>query len=234
MTHASGYDWYVLNNGTPTGPVSAQDLAVLAMQRHVRSDDLVWCEGLAGWMPLGAVLAASEQPKLRPRTYTVEAEPVDRRATATRVVSLSRLYVEKLTELKLAPVPSAKAQSTLDPTREASHAAAVDGGGAAAAEVRGFAPKRPGLRMSEPHVSGRLVEVPDWGGRETGRDGDNAHGAGTAGSMGSYVSGIADTLQSSVAALVSAGGPAPSPASAKIGYPEAARRPATTGYAWPG
>ncbi len=106
MTQAVGFDWYILIDGKPSGPVPAAALASLVMQRKLTSGDLVWCEGLASWMPVGAVLGASEQPAPRAPTHTVHVEAAERRATAHRVASLSQLYVENLAERKLAPLPS--------------------------------------------------------------------------------------------------------------------------------
>lgn len=105
MTQAVGSDWYIVIDGAPTGPVSAADLSAMVMKRQVGADNLVWCEGLAGWMPIGAVLGASERPAPRALTHTVHVEAAERRRTAQRVVSLSRLYVEQLAERTLTAIP---------------------------------------------------------------------------------------------------------------------------------
>lgn len=105
MTQAVGSDWYIVIDGAPTGPVSAADLSAMVMKRQVGADNLVWCEGLAGWMPIGAVLGASERPAPRALTHTVHVEAAERRRTAHRVVSLSRLYVEQLAERTLTAIP---------------------------------------------------------------------------------------------------------------------------------
>ena len=105
MTRGEGFDWYILIDGAPCGPVSAQDLARFAVERRLAAGDLVWCEGLANWMPVGAVLGASERPAPRSPTHTVWVDAAERRQAAGRVVSLSRLYVEKLAEQAHASVP---------------------------------------------------------------------------------------------------------------------------------
>lgn len=105
MTQAVGSDWYIVIDGAPTGPVSAADLSAMVMKRQVGADNLVWCEGLAGWMPIGAVLGASARPAPRALTHTVHVEAAERRRTANRVVSLSRLYVEQLAERTLTAIP---------------------------------------------------------------------------------------------------------------------------------
>lgn len=105
MTQAVGSDWYIVIDGAPTGPVSAADLSAMVMKRHVGADNLVWCEGLADWTPIGAVLGASERPAPIALTHTVHVEAAERRRTAHRVVSLSRLYVEQLAERALTAIP---------------------------------------------------------------------------------------------------------------------------------
>lgn len=105
VTRAERFDWYILVDGAPAGPVTAAALTSFLMSGKLTSGDLVWCDGLASWMPLGAVLGASEQPSPRSKTHTVHVETAARRAAAHDVASLSRLYVENLAERRLAPLP---------------------------------------------------------------------------------------------------------------------------------
>ena len=100
-----GSDWYFAIDGTPNGPVSADELSALVFKRQISANDLVWCEGLAGWTPVASVLGASERPAPRSPTHTVHVEAAERREAAHRVVSLSRLYVEQLAERTLVPIP---------------------------------------------------------------------------------------------------------------------------------
>jgi hypothetical protein len=113
VTRTQGFDWYILIDGVPSGPVTAEALTTLVTKRKLAADDLVWCEGLPSWTPVGAVLGAVERsaPRTPPdtrsatRTHTVYVEAAERRQTAHRVVSLSQLYVDRLAEGLLAPLP---------------------------------------------------------------------------------------------------------------------------------
>lgn len=48
-------NWYYSNGGTQAGPVDETELNLLVTLGTVRSDTLVWHEGLASWQPLGVV-----------------------------------------------------------------------------------------------------------------------------------------------------------------------------------
>lgn len=113
MIRTEGFDWYILLDGAPSGPVTAEALTSLLTRGMLAADDLVWCEGLASWTPVGALLGAVERPvplatpdtRSASRTHTIYVEAAERRETAHRVVSLSQLYVDRLAERMLAPVP---------------------------------------------------------------------------------------------------------------------------------
>ena len=48
-------NWYYSNGGTQAGPIDETELNRLVTLGTVRSDTLVWHEGLASWQPLGVV-----------------------------------------------------------------------------------------------------------------------------------------------------------------------------------
>lgn len=54
-------EWYFAKNGQQSGPVSVEDLRARFGAGSLNSSDLVWCEGMSDWKPLGEVaeLAAS-------------------------------------------------------------------------------------------------------------------------------------------------------------------------------
>lgn len=184
MTRTENFDWYILLDGEPSGPVTAEALTTLVMKRQLAAGDLVWCHGLASWMPVGAVLGASERPDPLPlmptqtpsqspsrtSTHTIYVEAAERRETAHRVVSLSQLYVDSLAERMLAPLPHPlHSSSGIVEAHDAYGAPAYDRLSPEHAAARYVAPSSPretGSLQPELVELARLVEVSeanaDW------------------------------------------------------------------------
>jgi hypothetical protein len=80
------HEWFILKDDRPVGPVSADELALLAVGGHVGGGDLVWCEGLGEWVRLGRVLGVAE------------ASAAPARATPQMHIapSLTGLYLDRL------------------------------------------------------------------------------------------------------------------------------------------
>jgi hypothetical protein len=150
-------DWYVLKGNRPVGPASARELALLLLQRRLEAGDLVWCEGLPGWLPIGAALGAAERGGPRdPAGRDPRIDAAQAAAAAGRVVSLSQLYVEKLAEQRAMPppVPGAFARAASAPSRNS--AASPSAGTIPTWTARGVRPA-----AAELPVTGQLVAVPD-------------------------------------------------------------------------
>jgi hypothetical protein len=47
--------WYYSQNGAQTGPVTQEELTAMVASGRVRSDELVWTEGMANWLPAYSV-----------------------------------------------------------------------------------------------------------------------------------------------------------------------------------
>ncbi|HEU4408439.1 MAG TPA: GYF domain-containing protein [Polyangiaceae bacterium] len=73
-----GGEWFVGINGSPVGPIGADELRARASSGAVQEDSLVWREGFSEWVPLGTV------PELRDIARLVRAErsPLSSRAGA--------------------------------------------------------------------------------------------------------------------------------------------------------
>jgi uncharacterized RDD family membrane protein YckC len=56
-------DWYYAAGGQQAGPVSDAALADLVRTGVVRAETLVWCAGLAGWVPYAQVAAPPPPPQ---------------------------------------------------------------------------------------------------------------------------------------------------------------------------
>jgi hypothetical protein len=99
VRYGSGGDfaWYVMQDGQTIGPMSPGELALLGLQGHVTGADLVWCEGMAGWLPLAQALGAIERP-MPLESVTLPAANDTRRVrdAAQKVASLARLYQQSL------------------------------------------------------------------------------------------------------------------------------------------
>jgi hypothetical protein len=67
-------EWYYTNQGQQKGPVSTADLKQLAASNQLQPTDLVWREGLAGWVP--ARSAKGLFPDAPPEMAPVAATPV--------------------------------------------------------------------------------------------------------------------------------------------------------------
>lgn len=66
-------NWYYAQDGRQQGPVGLEALRQMAASGHLRSDDLVWTEGMAEWTPAGRVpdlqgVAAAVNPQVYPQT----------------------------------------------------------------------------------------------------------------------------------------------------------------------
>lgn len=68
----SPVDWYYAKNNQQQGPVGANELKQLAQTGQIRSDDLVWREGMAEWLPAGKVKGLFEEDKPPPATVAPE------------------------------------------------------------------------------------------------------------------------------------------------------------------
>ncbi len=115
------YDWYVWKEGRSVGPMSSAELALMSFQKHINGRDLVWCQGMAGWLPLGSALGAIDGPKrlevVEEGSATVRpprsAEPS---RAAVKIVSLSQLYLENLVKANVPlPPPLARAAQAAEP-----------------------------------------------------------------------------------------------------------------------
>lgn len=59
-------EWYYSKNGTQSGPVAESDLKAMIVDGHVQSNDLVWREGMAEWLPLIQVQELTVVPAATP------------------------------------------------------------------------------------------------------------------------------------------------------------------------
>jgi hypothetical protein len=59
-------EWYYVQNGQQTGPVSEQQLRQLASGGQLRPADLVWKKGMSEWVPLNQVPLSPPDPNAPP------------------------------------------------------------------------------------------------------------------------------------------------------------------------
>lgn len=57
-------DWYYAKNGQQLGPVSKEELSGLFRSGTVIPTDLVWCESMAEWAPIGSLADFAAPPSL--------------------------------------------------------------------------------------------------------------------------------------------------------------------------
>lgn len=57
-------DWYYAKNGQQLGPVKKDELAELHRNGTVAPTDLVWCESMPEWAPIGSLSDFSPPPSL--------------------------------------------------------------------------------------------------------------------------------------------------------------------------
>tara|TARA_R110002020_G_scaffold327121_2_gene542772 strand:- start:11522 stop:12112 length:591 start_codon:yes stop_codon:yes gene_type:complete len=60
-------EWYYAVEGASIGPVSQSEFESLVRSGTIRSDTLVWQEGMADWLPYGRADAISDEQPLPPR-----------------------------------------------------------------------------------------------------------------------------------------------------------------------
>lgn len=60
-------EWYYAVEGASIGPVSQSEFESLVRSGTIRSDTLVWQEGMADWLPYGRADAISDEQPLSPR-----------------------------------------------------------------------------------------------------------------------------------------------------------------------
>ncbi|WP_298858598.1 DUF805 domain-containing protein [uncultured Sulfitobacter sp.] len=61
-------DWYYAVEGTSNGPISEVELKELVAVGTIRSDTLVWQEGMADWLPYARAQGTQSAEPLPPRT----------------------------------------------------------------------------------------------------------------------------------------------------------------------
>lgn len=61
-------DWHYVVEGTSHGPVSASDFQQLVAAGTIRSDTLVWQEGMEDWLPYARAQGSASAPSMPPRT----------------------------------------------------------------------------------------------------------------------------------------------------------------------
>jgi hypothetical protein len=66
--------WYYAEEGEQQGPVSLAEMIRLVGAKRVKSDDLVWCDGMADWLPAGEV-AALNAVKQKPKPVRKAGAP---------------------------------------------------------------------------------------------------------------------------------------------------------------
>ena len=66
--------WYYAEDGEQQGPVSLAELRSLVTAKRVKSDDLVWCDGMANWLP-SAEVAELSPPKQKPKPVRKAGTP---------------------------------------------------------------------------------------------------------------------------------------------------------------
>ena len=79
-------DWYYAVEGNSVGPVSPEEFDALIDSGTIRSDTLVWQEGMEDWLPLGrtgATTSASAMPPPTTDPHAVSEDPA--RADANTV-----------------------------------------------------------------------------------------------------------------------------------------------------
>jgi uncharacterized membrane protein YhaH (DUF805 family) len=65
-------DYFLYLNGEQSGPYSESQLVSLVISQQLERDTLAWCEGMAEWLPLDAVIPLS--PNAKPaNTSSIEA-----------------------------------------------------------------------------------------------------------------------------------------------------------------
>lgn len=104
------FEWYVLRDGRPVGPMNPQELAALSLSGHVAGQDFVWCEALTEWVRLGRALGIAEQAAAPPRRPVV--------TMPDGAPSLLQLYLDRLPTTAGRPsqnVPPAAAAATRRP-----------------------------------------------------------------------------------------------------------------------
>jgi len=66
--------WYYAIEGTSHGPISQSEFDTLVTTGTIRSDTLVWQEGMEDWLPYGRAGTADESPPLTPRAPISNAQ----------------------------------------------------------------------------------------------------------------------------------------------------------------
>ncbi|HEY5041252.1 MAG TPA: RDD family protein [Verrucomicrobiae bacterium] len=57
-------NWHYVEQGQQVGPVSDEQLAELVRAGRINADTLVWCGGMADWLPYGQVQAKPKPPEM--------------------------------------------------------------------------------------------------------------------------------------------------------------------------
>lgn len=70
----SDAQWYYAENGEQQGPVSLAEMLRLVSAKRIQPTDLVWCDGMADWLPVGEVAALSAV-KQKPKPVRKAAPP---------------------------------------------------------------------------------------------------------------------------------------------------------------
>ena len=78
-------EWYYVQNGQRTGPVSKQQLTQLASGGQLRPTDLVWKQGMSQWVPLNQAISLSPPDPNAPPPIPIAAQPQGASLLAYRI-----------------------------------------------------------------------------------------------------------------------------------------------------
>ena len=124
------HQWYISLNGQQQGPVSAEQVADLALKRRILLTDHVWREGMAGWSQLQYVEeliglvrrikmqsrspsgSFSRPPSTGPAAYRSSQPPAEQSGHSQRPAPRQNYRPRSLQSYRSAPVPSQRPQPT--------------------------------------------------------------------------------------------------------------------------